>query len=127
MLKVLRQKAEDLKKETCALYLAYQDPRVPWYAKAVAVATVAYAVSPIDLIPDFIPVIGCLDDLVLVPFGIALSMRLIPPGIMEECRHKAYQKLQETGSLGRKAAIVVVLAWLWAAALGIYFAIKLLV
>jgi len=127
MLKVLRQKTEDLKQETYALFLAYRDPRVPWYAKAVAATTVAYAVSPIDLIPDFIPVIGYLDDLVLVPLGIALAVRLIPADIMNECRKKARQELQGTGSLGRKAAIVVVLAWLLAASLGIYFAIKLFV
>jgi uncharacterized membrane protein YkvA (DUF1232 family) len=124
MLKVLRQKAEDLKKETYALYLAYRDPRVPWYAKAVAAATVAYAVSPIDLIPDFIPVLGYLDDLVIVPLGIALSVRLIPAGIMAECRQKAHQKLQGTGSLGRKAATVVVLVWLLSLALLIWIIIK---
>ena len=124
MLKVLRQKAEDLKKETYALYLAYRDPRVPWYAKAVAAATVAYAVSPIDLIPDFIPVLGYLDDLVIVPLGIALSVRLIPAGIMAECRQKAHQKLQGTGSLGRKAATVVVLVWLLSLALLIWMIIK---
>jgi len=124
MLKVLRQKAEDLKNETYALYLAYRDPRVPWYAKAVAAATVAYAVSPIDLIPDFIPVIGYLDDLVLVPLGVALSVRLIPADIMKEYRQKARQKLQGTGSLGRKAATVVVLVWLLSLALLVWLVIK---
>ena len=124
MLKALRQKAEDLKKETYALYLAYRDPRVPWYAKAVAAATVAYAVSPIDLIPDFIPVIGYLDDLVLVPLGIALAVSLIPAEIMAECRQKAHQKLNETSSLGRKAAVVVVLVWLLSLALLVWLVIK---
>ncbi|MDO9027056.1 MAG: YkvA family protein [bacterium] len=124
MLKVLRQKAEDLKQETYALYLAYRDPRVPWYAKAVAAATVAYAVSPIDLIPDFIPVIGYLDDLVLVPLGIALSVRLIPAGIMAECRQKAHQKLSGTNSLGLKAAAVVVLIWLLSLAFLVWLVIK---
>lgn len=124
MLKVLRQQAEDLKKETYALYLAYRDPRVPWYAKAVAAATVAYAVSPIDLIPDFIPVLGYLDDLVLVPLGIALAVKLIPAEIMEECRQRAHQKLQGTGSLGRKAATVVVLVWLLSLALLVWLVIK---
>jgi uncharacterized membrane protein YkvA (DUF1232 family) len=117
MLKNIRQKVADLKKETYALYLAYHDPRVPWYAKAVAAATVAYAVSPIDLIPDFIPVIGYLDDLVIVPLGIALAVRLIPFEIMNECRRKAHQKLSGTNSLGRKAAVVVVLIWLLSLAL----------
>ena len=68
------------------LYLASRDPRVPWYAKAVAGLTVAYALSPIDLIPDFIPVLGHLDDLVLVPLGLALAIRLIPPGLLAEHR-----------------------------------------
>jgi len=117
MLTNIRQKAGDLKKETCALYLAYQDPRVPWYAKAVAAATVAYAVSPIDLIPDFIPVLGLLDDLLIVPLGIALSVKLIPSEILVECRQKAHQKLNGTSSLGRKAAVVVVLTWLLSLAL----------
>ncbi|MDP2806713.1 MAG: YkvA family protein [bacterium] len=117
MLKDIRQKVADLKKETYALYLACRDPRVPWYAKAVAAATVAYAVSPIDLIPDFIPVIGYLDDLLIIPLGIALSVRLIPVEIMAECRQKAHQKLNGTSSLGRKAAVVVVLIWLLSLAL----------
>lgn len=112
MLKGLRQKAEDLKKETCALYLACRDPRVPWYAKALAAATVAYAVSPIDLIPDFIPVLGLLDDLLIVPLGIALSIRLVPGGILAECRQKAQKNLSGTNALGRKAAAVVVSVWL---------------
>lgn len=126
MLKALRQKTEDLKKETYALYLAYRDPRVPWYAKAVAAATVAYAVSPIDLIPDFIPVLGYLDDLVIVPLGIALSARLIPLEIMADCRQKAHQKLQGAGSLGRKAATVVVMVWLLSLALLVWMIIKVM-
>jgi uncharacterized membrane protein YkvA (DUF1232 family) len=124
MLKILRQKAEDLKKETYALYLAYGDNRVPWYAKAVAAATMAYAVSPIDLIPDFIPVLGSLDDLMLVPLGIALAVRLIPAEVMAECRQRAHQKLNGTGSLARKAATMVVLVWLLSLALLAWLAIK---
>lgn len=125
MLEVLRQKAEDLKKETFALYLACRDPRVPWYAKAVASATVAYAVSPIDLIPDFIPVLGYLDDLLIVPLGIALSVKLIPAGIMAEYRQKAKEELNGTNALGRKAATVVVLIWLLALALLVLMIIKI--
>ena len=81
-----QQRARQLKRETYALYLAYRDPRVPWYAKVLAVCVVAYAFSPIDLIPDFIPVLGYLDDLVFVPLGISLALRLIPPEVMAECR-----------------------------------------
>ena len=124
MLNNLRQKAEDLKNETYALYLAYRDPRVPWYAKAVAAATVAYAVSPVDLIPDFIPVLGLLDDLLIVPAGIALSVRLIPAEILAECRQKTHQKLSGTNSLGHKAAVVVVLIWLLSLALLAWIILK---
>jgi uncharacterized membrane protein YkvA (DUF1232 family) len=120
----LRKKTEELKKETYALYLAYRDPRVPWYAKAVAAATVAYAVSPIDLIPDFIPVLGYLDDLLIVPAGIALSIRLIPAEIMTECRQKAHERLNGANALGRKAAAVVLAVWAMLAALLIWLFIK---
>jgi uncharacterized membrane protein YkvA (DUF1232 family) len=75
----LKRWAGTLKRDVHALYLASRDPRVPWYAKAIGIAVAAYAASPIDLIPDFIPVIGYLDDLIIVPLGIALVIRLIPP------------------------------------------------
>lgn len=81
--------ARTLKREVYALYLAYRDPRVPWYARLLAGVVVAYAFSPIDLIPDFIPVLGYLDDLLLVPLGIALVIRLIPPHVLAECRAEA--------------------------------------
>jgi len=86
----LRARVVHLKKETHALYLASRHPRTPWYAKAFIAAVVAYAVSPIDLIPDFIPVLGYLDDLVLVPLGIAVALRMIPPPVMAECRVRAH-------------------------------------
>ncbi len=85
----LRAYAKALKTELYALYLAIRHPRTPWQAKALAFLTLAYALSPVDLIPDFIPVIGYLDDLLIVPLGIRLSLRAIPPDVMEECRHKA--------------------------------------
>src|SRR5205807_4168518 len=81
--------ARAIKRDVHALYLAARDPRVPWYAKAVALAVAAYALSPIDLIPDFVPVLGFLDDLVIVPLGIMLALRLIPPAIMAEHRATA--------------------------------------
>lgn len=83
-----RQRARRLKKETYALHLASKDPRVPWYAKLLAVSVVGYLFSPIDLIPDFIPVLGYVDDLVLVPLGIALVLKMIPGAVMAECREK---------------------------------------
>ena len=82
----LKEKARALKREVRALLLAARDPRTPWYAKWLVAAVVAYALSPIDLIPDFIPVLGQLDDLILVPLGIVIAIRLIPPQVLAECR-----------------------------------------
>ena len=85
----LKAKAKQLKSEVYALYLASKDPRTPWYAKALAALIIGYALSPIDLIPDFIPVLGYLDDLIIVPAGIVLLLKMIPKEVMEECREKA--------------------------------------
>jgi uncharacterized membrane protein YkvA (DUF1232 family) len=112
-----RQRVRRLKQETYALYLAYRDPRVPWVAKLLAACVVAYAFSPIDLIPDFIPVLGTLDDLVLVPLGIALSVKLIPPQVMAECRARAAE--MESKPTNWAAAAVIVAIWIGLAALGI--------
>jgi len=100
--------AQTIKRDLHALYLAGRDPRVPWYAKALAVAVAAYAVSPIDLIPDFIPVIGYIDDLILLPLGILLVVRLIPPEIMAE--HRAAASASDRPA-GRAAAVVIVCLW----------------
>ena len=81
-----KDRAKTLKRETFTLYLACRHPRVPWYAKLLALIVVAYALSPIDLIPDFIPVLGYLDDLVLIPLGLMLVIRLIPADVLAECR-----------------------------------------
>jgi uncharacterized membrane protein YkvA (DUF1232 family) len=85
----LKRWARRLKVEVYALYLAYKDPRVPWYARAFAAVVVAYAFSPIDLIPDPIPILGYLDDLVIIPLGVALAIRMIPPPVLVECREEA--------------------------------------
>lgn len=100
--------AQAIKRDIHALYLAGRDPRVPWYAKALAVVVAAYALSPIDLIPDFIPVIGYLDDLILLPLGILLVVRLIPPGIMAEHRAAAAMSAR---LVSRPAAVVIVCLW----------------
>jgi len=117
-----RQRARQLKRETYALYLAYRDPRVPWYAKLLAACVVAYAFSPIDLIPDFIPVLGTLDDLVLIPLGIALSVKLIPPQVMAECRARA--AAAEGEPTNWVAAAVIVTIWIGLAALGVVLAAR---
>ena len=104
-----------IKRDAHALYFAARDPRVPWYAKVVAIAVAAYAFSPIDLIPDVIPIIGYLDDLIIVPIGIILVVRLIPPDIMAE--HRAAALAADMGSAGRKAAAVIVVVWIASAVL----------
>lgn len=123
-LETWKQHARRLKAETYALYLAYRDPRVPWYARLVAVCVVGYALSPIDLIPDFIPVLGYLDDLVLIPAGIALALKLIPPEVMAECRERA--RAAEGRPVSRFAAVVIVAIWLGLAALAVSWGIKAL-
>lgn len=91
MLEKLRQQAKVLKTDTYAVYLASKDPRVPWYAKMLIAVVVAYALSPIDLIPDFIPIIGYLDDLILVPLGLKWALTMIPTEVINDCRMQAAQ------------------------------------
>ena len=126
MLGRTRQRARRLKAEVYALYLAYRDPRVPWYARLFAAGVVAYAFSPIDLIPDFIPVIGFLDDLILVPLGILLALRMIPPPVMAECRQRAAETLREGRPTNWLAAGVIIAIWVVLAALAVVIALRLL-
>ena len=121
-----RQRARALKVEVYALYLAYRDPRTPWPARLVAAGVVAYAFSPIDLIPDFIPVLGYLDDLILVPLGVLLALRLIPAPVMADCRQRARDLLARPRPVNYPAAAAIVLVWLALAALGIYWLARLL-
>jgi len=107
-----KQWAKQLKLETYALYLACRDPRLPWYARLVAVGVVAYAFSPIDLIPDPIPILGYLDDLILIPLGVILALRLIPPPIMAECRAKARATLDQDQPVNWAAAGIIIAIWL---------------
>jgi uncharacterized membrane protein YkvA (DUF1232 family) len=116
MLAHLRDWARRAKRDVVALYLATRDPRVPWYAKAVATCVAAYALSPIDLIPDFIPVLGYLDEAVILPLGIMLAVRLVPPDLMAEFRREA-DKLSERPVSRAGAAIIITLWFLSAAAL----------
>jgi uncharacterized membrane protein YkvA (DUF1232 family) len=106
----LQRWARTLKRDTVALYLAARDPRVPWYAKVVAACVAAYALSPIDLIPDFIPVIGYLDDIILVPLGIALAIRLIPAALLEEHRVSASARIAKR-PVSRIGALVIIVIW----------------
>jgi uncharacterized membrane protein YkvA (DUF1232 family) len=113
----LKQRARHLKAETFALYLAARDPRTPWYVKFLVGGIVAYACSPIDLIPDFVPVLGYLDDLILLPLGIALVIKLIPQSVLAECRARARQTIQNGKLVSRAAGVVIVVIWLALAAL----------
>jgi uncharacterized membrane protein YkvA (DUF1232 family) len=106
-----------LRAETYALYLAYRDPRVPWYSKAFAALVVGYAFSPIDLIPDFVPILGYLDDLILVPIGITIALKMIPDEVMEECRLDAREALRDGRPTNWAAVIVIVGIWLLIAAI----------
>ena len=115
MMDRLKRWARALKRDTLSLYLAARDPRTPWYAKAFAAMVVAYALSPLDLIPDFIPVIGYLDDLLLVPLGLWIAMRMIPPDVIEDCRNRAATLDERPTS--RAAAFAVVSIWIAVAVL----------
>jgi uncharacterized membrane protein YkvA (DUF1232 family) len=110
MLSRVKTWARSLRRDGHAIYLASRDPRVPWYAKVLAVAVAAYALSPIDLIPDFIPVIGYLDDLIILPLGIWLVVSLIPGEVMVEYRAKASEAAQRPTS--RAGMVVVILLWI---------------
>ena len=121
-IKLWKIKSKQIKSEIYALYLAYKHPRTPWYAKVLAALILGYALSPIDLIPDFIPVIGYLDDLIIVPAGVTLLIKIIPRDILEECRAKARSDLLNRRPKGWIAAIIIVLIWL----LAIYLTLSLL-
>lgn len=108
----LKAWAGAMQRDVLALYLAGRDSRVPWYAKVLALATAAYALSPIDLIPDFIPVLGYLDDLIIVPLGILLAVRLVPAEVMQELRLQAQQRMQSGRPKSFVAAAAIILIWL---------------
>jgi uncharacterized membrane protein YkvA (DUF1232 family) len=122
----LRRHARALKVETLALYLVARDPRVPWYARLFVGVVVAYALSPIDLIPDFVPILGYLDDLILVPLGIALALRMVPPAILEDCRDRARSELDAGRPASRAAMLAIVGIWLASAALMVWLVARAL-
>jgi uncharacterized membrane protein YkvA (DUF1232 family) len=108
----IKQQARHLKSETFALYFAARDHRTPWYAKLLVAVIVAYALSPIDLIPDFLPVIGYLDDLILIPLGIAIAIKLIPRSVLDDCRIRALKTINNEKPVSWFAGFVIVLIWL---------------
>jgi uncharacterized membrane protein YkvA (DUF1232 family) len=111
LLEALKSRARALKNEAFAVYLAARDPRTPWYAKALVFFVVAHTFSPIDLIPDFIPVLGYLDDLIITPGGLWLAVRMIPPEVLAEAREQAAGRGVD-GSVGYIGAAVIILVWI---------------
>ena len=111
-LKSLKDQAQRLQTEVVALVFAYRDRRTPWYAKAWTGLVLMYALSPIDLIPDFIPVLGYLDDLILIPAGIALALKMIPSVVMAEAREKAIRVAGAGGGMGKWGALIIICLWL---------------
>ena len=113
-----RRWAKSLKRQTMVLWFCYQHPKTPWLPKWIAVFVVAYALSPIDLIPDFIPVLGYLDDVIILPLGIMLAIRLMPPAVLVECQDKAlaWEQSQEKRPVSITAAVLIVLIWIAAVA-----------
>ena len=116
-----KHRAREFKIEVYAIYLAYKDPRVPLYARIFAACVVGYAFSPIDLIPDPIPILGYLDDLVLIPLGVALAIKMIPPIVLAECRDKAREVMKLGKPVNRIAAVIIIAIWLLLAILAIVF------
>jgi uncharacterized membrane protein YkvA (DUF1232 family) len=110
-----------LKREAYALYFVSRDPRTPWHAKALVGLVLAYLASPIDLIPDFIPVLGYLDDLVIAPAGIALALRMIPAEVMAEARTRAEEQMSGQKPVSRVGAALIVATWLAVSALAVWW------
>jgi uncharacterized membrane protein YkvA (DUF1232 family) len=112
----LRRWARALKRDAHAVWLCARDPRTPWAARLIAMAVAAYALSPIDLIPDFVPVLGYLDDLILVPLGLWLAVRLIPPTLLAE--HRVTAEAAAGRPASRAAVVIIVAVWIGVAAIG---------
>ena len=126
MIQRQRERSRRLKSWTFALYLAYKDPRVPWHARLFALCVVAYAFSPLDLIPDFVPVLGYVDDLILIPIGISLAIRMIPNHVLLECREKADGMMAQGKPTNWVAAAVIVTVWVLLAGLGVFVVLRAL-
>lgn len=116
-----KRRAREFKIQVYALYLAYRDPRVPWYARVWAACVVGYAFSPIDLIPDPIPVLGYLDDLVIVPLGVALALKMIPGEVLAECYQQSHEVMKQGQPINRAAAFIIIAIWLLLAVLAVRF------
>src|SRR5215212_9755942 len=123
-LEAWNRRARQLCAQTYTLYLAYRHPRTPWYAKVFAALIVGYVFSPIDPIPDFIPGVGLLDEMVVVPIGVLIAAKMIPRQVMEECREKAREVAEGEKPVCRVTAVVVVAVWLLCVALAFFLALR---
>jgi len=123
---IWKEKARALRRETYAVYLACRDPRVPWYGRLLAACIVGYAFSPIDLIPDFVPVLGYLDDLILIPLGIALLLKIIPSEVIAECRERAAVAMAGGKPTNWIAAGIIVAIWILLALAAVALTYRLL-
>ena len=121
-----KRRARKLKRETYAVYLACRHEKTPWYARLLAACVVGYAFSPIDLIPDFIPILGYLDDLLIVPLGIALVIKFIPAEVLVECRAKAQEIERQGRPANLIAAATIIAVWIISAVLGGYWIFKMI-
>lgn len=121
-----KRRARQLSAQTYALYLAYRHPETPWYAKVFAALIVGYVFSPIDPIPDFIPGVGLLDEIVVVPIGVWIAARMVPRDVLEECQEKARAVAQGEKPVSRMAAVVIVAIWLLCVALAMFLAARVL-
>ena len=124
-LQTWRRRARELTAETYALYLAYRHPKTPWYAKVFVALVVGYVFSPIDPIPDFIPVVGLLDEMVVVPIGVLVAAKMVPTDVLEECRERARGVAEGEKPVSRVAAVVVVTLWLLCVALAVLLALRI--
>ena len=119
-----KRRARQLSAQTYVLYLAYHHPRTPWYAKVFAALVVGYVFSPIDPIPDFIPGVGLLDEMVVVPIGVLIAAKMIPQQVMEECQERAREVAEGEQPVSRVAAVAVVAVWLLCVALAVLLAVR---
>jgi uncharacterized membrane protein YkvA (DUF1232 family) len=119
-----KRRTRQLSAQTYALYLAYRHPRTPWYAKVFAALIVGYVFSPIDPIPDFMPGVGLLDEMVVVPIGVLIAAKMIPRDVMDECEEQAREVAEGEKLVSRVAAVVVVTVWLLCVALAVLLALR---
>jgi uncharacterized membrane protein YkvA (DUF1232 family) len=123
-LEAWRRRARQLSAQTYTLYLAYRHPGTPWYAKVFAALIVGYVFSPIDPIPDFLPGVGLLDEMVVVPLGVLLAAKMVPQEVFEECREKAREVAEGEKPVSRVAVVVVICVWLVCVALAVFLALR---